>query len=253
MKNKAYDNLIQHRLLELVTTPWKEQLACKLGIIDEKGSILVPRRNLTLEQRKAYPSGFYAHAWRLKQILEHSASTPTRTGQALSKLFDIRESVAEDMVSPRKIDEIGVEIFKNYEVDLQPILEENYDALPLVGTYEIQRLGKVEFNEPSMPIGDIAGFPVYSANILGKTHTFTMLEAKKLKTEDGMGAGAVGGGAPVNNVGSGNIAGVSPGQEPPGPKGGFKALAKMKKRKIAQLRRDAKTLNVIAAEKKQPE
>ena len=250
MKSKAYDKLIQYRLFELVTTPWQEQEAYKKGVIDENGSILVYRRNLNNEQKKAYPSAFYAHAWRFKQIVERSwVSVPVRTGQALTKLFDIREVVAEDMVSSRKIDEIGTEIFKHYKMDLQPMLEENYEALPLIGLYEIHGLGRVEFKEPVMPIGDIVGFPVYRADILGKKVTFTMLEAKKLNQEDGMGVG----GAPANNVGGGNIAGVSPGQEPPGPKGGFKALAKMKKRKIAQLRRDARTLNVVAAEKKDPQ
>ena len=252
MKNKAFDKLIQYRLFELVTTPWEDQEAYKAGVIDENGYILIQRRNLTNEQKKAYPSGFYAHAWGLKQILENSPSAqyaPARVGKALSKLFGIRESAANDMHTPRKIDEIGMEIFKHYGIDLQPMLEENYEALPLTGLYEIHGVGRIEFNEPVMPVGDIAGFPVYRSDKYNLK--FTMLEAKKLKTEDGMGAGAVGGGAPANNVGSGNIAGVSPGQEPPGPKGGFKALAKMKKKKIAQMRRDAQTLNVVAKEKKE--
>ena len=254
-KSKPQDKLIQYRLFELVTTPWKEQKAYKSGVIDENGCILTYRHDLSDEQKKAYPSIFYAHAWKLKQLLENENShgkrfTPAGAGRALSALFDIREAFANDMVSSRKIDEIGMEIFRHYGIDLQPMLEENYDALPLMGSYSIEKWGNVEFNEPNMPIGDIAGFPVYSVKIGEKFVTFTMMEAKKLKSEDGMGAGAVGGGAPANNVGSGNIAGVSPGQEPPGPKGGFKALAKMKKRKIAQMRRDAKTLNVVAAEKK---
>ena len=254
MKSKAYDKLIQYRLFELVTTPWKEQKAYKSGVIDENGCILTHRHELSDEQKKAYPSIFYAHAWKLKQLLENSSGkrfSPAVAGRVLSALFDIREAFAHDMVSSRKIDEIGMEIFRHYGIDLQPMLEENYDALPLLGSYTIEKWGNVEFNEPKMPIGDIAGFPVYSAKIGEKSVTFTMMEAKKLNQEDGMGAGGVGGGAPANNVGSGNIAGVSPGQEPPGPKGGFKALAKMKKRKIAQMRRDARTLNVVATEKKE--
>lgn len=250
MKSKAYDKLIQYRLFELVTTPWKEQKAYKSGVIDENGCILTYRHELSDEQKKVYPSIFYAHAWKLKQLIENSLGkrfSPARAGRALSALFDIREAFAHDMVSSRKIDEIGMEIFRHYGIDLQPMLEENYDALPLMGSYSIEKWGNVEFNEPNMPVGDIAGFPVYFAKIGETTVTFTMMEAKKLSQEDGM---SVGGVAPVNNVGGGNIAGVSPGQEPPGPKGGFKALAKMKKRKIAQMRRDAKTLNVVAAEKK---
>jgi len=247
VKNKAYDKLIQYRLFEIVTTPWKDQKAYKMGIIDENGSIIMSRHLLTVEEKAAYPSKFYAYAWELKQILE-SRLTPTRVGRALAKLFDIREKVAgEDMFSPRKIDEAGTELLKYYGVDIQPMLEENYDALPLEGEYEL-RGEKIMLEQALLPIGDIMGFPVYS---MPNGTTFTILEAKKLKTEDGMGAGAVGGGAPANNVGSGNIAGVSPGQEPPGPKGGFKALAKQKKKRITQLRRDAQTLNVVAREKKE--
>jgi hypothetical protein len=247
VKNKIYDKLIQYRLFEIVTIPWKDQEAFKKGIIDENGSIIISRRLLTAEEKKAYPSKFYAYAWELKQILE-SRLTPARVGRALAKLFDIREKVtAEDMFSPRKIDETGTELFKHYGVNLQPMLDENYDALPLQGEYEL-RGQKFMLEQALMPVGDIMGFPVYA---MSDGTTFTMLEAKKMKTEDGMGAGAVGGGAPANNVGSGNIAGVSPGQEPPGPKGGFKALAKQKRKRITQLRRDAQTLNVVAKEKKE--
>jgi hypothetical protein len=250
MKSKAYDKLIQYRLFELVTTPWKEQKAYKLGVINENGCILTYRHDLSDEQKKSYPSIFYSHAWKLKQLLEISHGkrfSPAGAGRALSALFNIRESFGTDMVSSRKIDETGMKIFHHYGIDLQPMLEENYDALPLTGSYTIEKWGNVEFNEPNMPIGDIAGFPVYSVKIGEEQVIFTLLEAKKLSKEDGMGVGV---GAPANNVGGGNIAGVSPGQEPPGPKGGFKALAKMKKRKIAQMRRDARTLNVVAAEKK---
>ena len=241
MKNKAYDKLIQYRLFEIVTTPWKDQKAFKMGIIDENGSIIISRRLLTTEEKIAYPSKFYAYAWELKQILENKL-TPTCVGRALTKLFDIREKVtAEDMFSPRKIDETGTELFKHYGVNLQPMLEENYDALPLEGNYELHG-ETIMLEQALMPVGDIMGFPVYT---LPNGTSFTLLEAKKLNTEDGMG------GAPANNVGSGNIAGVSPGQEPPGPKGGFDALAKQKRKRITQLRRDAQTLNVVAKEKKE--
>jgi hypothetical protein len=246
MKSKAYDKLIQYRLFELVTTPWNEQEAYKKGIVDEMGSILVFRRNLSLEQKKAYPSPFYAHAWAIKQVLEQSCSMPIKVGRALSKLFDLREEITTDMVSPRKIDEVGTKIFEHYGIDLLPMLEENYDALPVSGSYKIDNLGYVDLKQAIFPVGDIAGFPVYRIDRFDKIHTFTMLEAKRMNNEDGAGTAS----APANNVGGGNIAGVSPGQEPPGPKGGFKALAKMKKKRIAQLRRDARTLNVVAAEKK---
>ena len=243
MKSKAYDKLIQHRLLELVLTPWQEQKAFKEGIINEHGAIIISHHRLSAQQKRAYPSSFYASAWSLKQILEaRNFSLPKRVGMILSKLYEIRERVVrEDIAFPRTIDEAAKTILAHYGIEYQPMLEENYDALPLIGEYEI-RGKRVDFQEPLMPIGDMMGFPMYE----NEGSFFTMLEARKMKNEDGMGAGAVG--APANNVGGGNIAGVSPGQEPPGPKGGFKSLAKAKKKRIAQLRRDAKTLNVVATQ-----
>lgn len=242
MKSKAQDKLIQHRLLDLVLTPWTEQPAFMWGIINEHGAILRNRVSLvTKEEKAAYPSNFYALAWKFKKLLE-TAKTTSEIAKAILALHDLREKTKEDMVNPKSIDEAAKTIFSQTNIDLQSMLEENHDARPLIGTFELN--GKpVAFEQPVMPIDEILGFPIYRNG----EELFLTLEAKKTNSEDGAAAVAV----PANNVGSGNIAGVSPGQEPPGPKGGFKALAKMKKKRIMQLRRDSKTLNVIAKEDKE--
>ena len=241
MKSSTQDKLIRHRLVELVLTPWKEQQAWKLGIIDERGAILRNRVSLvTREEKAAYPSNFYALAWKFKKLLE-GAKTPQEIAKALLSLHELREKTHEDLLQPKTIDDATRTIFAEKNINLQPMLEENHDARPLIGEYEIN--GKtVVLEQPLMPVDDIVGFPIYRNG----DEVFISMEAKKVSKEDGM---STGGGVPANNVGTGNIAGVSPGQEPPGPKGGFKALAKMKKKRITQLKRDANTLNVIADKK----
>ena len=60
-----------------------------------------------------------------------------------------------------------------------------------------------------LPCDEFLGHPIYKHGDM--TFTFEQVQRETV----------VGGGAPTNNVGTGNIAGVSPGQEPPGRRGKF--------------------------------
>ena len=56
------DIMTEYRFLQILTTPWKQQPAYKLGIIDEHGKILRSRSELTeSHERQAYPDIFYAY------------------------------------------------------------------------------------------------------------------------------------------------------------------------------------------------
>ena len=75
----------------------------------------------------------------------------------------------------------------------------------------------MSINTDLLPIDECFGHPVYKADGM----YFIFSEAKKQVEED----------APVNSVGGGGIAGTSAQSEPPGPKGGWAALQKMRRRK----------------------
>ena len=52
---RVIDALVAYRVLKLLVTPWKKTKAYELGIIDEKGNVLIKSRQITNQtQRKAY-------------------------------------------------------------------------------------------------------------------------------------------------------------------------------------------------------
>ena len=59
-----------YKFLRILTTPWKNTDAFKLGIIDEKGGILKKKRSLkTIEEKEAYTM-FDRFVWKLKRLME---------------------------------------------------------------------------------------------------------------------------------------------------------------------------------------
>ena len=55
MASRAIDALIAFRILKLLVTPFNKTKAYKLGIIDEKGKVLIKSKKITNQkQRKAY-------------------------------------------------------------------------------------------------------------------------------------------------------------------------------------------------------
>ncbi len=55
MANRAIDMLITYRVVKLLVTPWEKQEAFKRGIIDKKGKVLRPNKELKdSKDKKAY-------------------------------------------------------------------------------------------------------------------------------------------------------------------------------------------------------
>ena len=53
--SRVIDALVAYRVLKLLVTPFNKTKAFKLGIIDDKGKVLIKSRNIqTGEQRNAY-------------------------------------------------------------------------------------------------------------------------------------------------------------------------------------------------------
>ena len=53
--SRIIDALVAYRILKLLVTPWKKTKAYELGIIDEKGKVLIKSRQIkNATQRNAY-------------------------------------------------------------------------------------------------------------------------------------------------------------------------------------------------------
>jgi hypothetical protein len=227
------DAIIAYKFVNIISTPWKQMDAYKKGIIDDKGTILIPRSKLKGDQVGAYPSVFYTLCWNIKRILT-KLGLGSSIGSFISALYLLREKIKEIKESNSAWERIQVEALQILEEhglsDQVKILKESKETVMYPGIY---RVGYETFvvESPVLPHGTCMGIPVFK---VGKRIT-NLIEAKKVEED-----GAVS--APANNVGGGAIAGVSPGQEPPGPKGGYKAL--MKKRK-KQMEKDSETINIV--------
>jgi hypothetical protein len=220
MPSIILDTLIAYKFVKIISTPWKEMDAYKLGIIDENGKILKKRSSLTSQaERAAYPSIFYTLCWNIKKILDKVPviNLKSRPGALIASIMLLREMSKKDLTDPSIIDSLVKEEMEKRGLLSDVISESAEKPRTLVsGQYEIR--GRSIFVESDLlPFDECLGHPVYKTNGM----YFIFSEAKKKVDED----------APVNAVGTGNIAGASPGSEPPGPKGGWKALQKIRRRK----------------------
>lgn len=217
------DTFIAYKFVRIISTPWKDTDAYKLGIVDENGKILKKRSTLkTKEEKSAYPSIFYTLCWNLKKLMDRVPvlNLKSKPGALIASVMLLREVCAKDVSDPSIIDGLIKEELSRRGMHISMISESasNPKAIPS-GTYSV-RGRMISIDSDLLPIDECFGHPVYKSNGM----FFILSEVKRVKEE-----------APVNNVGGGAIAGASPGQEPPGPKGGFKGLKKLRKKKPPQI------------------
>jgi len=93
------DSVIAYRILRLLTTPFEETDAFRLGIIDAKGKELKKMRDLnTVEERDAY-SILHRMVYRIKRIIEKVPIDNKKIATFAAALSLIKEH-AEDKSEP---------------------------------------------------------------------------------------------------------------------------------------------------------
>lgn len=101
---------------------------------------------------------------------------------------------------------------------LESMLNEQRDPKAIEpGRYSLPNGKRFKLDAPLLPCDEFLGYPIYK-------HENLVFTYEQVQHED----------APVNAVGHGNIAGVSPGQEPPGKRGLY---FKRNKQKTKELKR----------------
>ena len=95
MASTAIDAFITFRFLKLLVTPFNKTEAFKLGIIDERGKVLIKYRKLErIEQRQAYTI-LHRLVFNVKKLIEKLPGGKTRLASYAAALFLIREHVRE--------------------------------------------------------------------------------------------------------------------------------------------------------------
>jgi hypothetical protein len=94
--SQIVDNLIAFRVLRLLTMNFNETAAFKLGIIDDKGNVLKPIKDLrTTEEKDAY-SMLHRMVFRLKRILAKAPGGESKLTSFAAAYWLVKESIEND-------------------------------------------------------------------------------------------------------------------------------------------------------------
>ena len=156
----ALDIFIAYRFIKLLSTPWIETDAYKLGIIDDKGKILKRRKTLKGDEVKAYPSIFNTLVWKIKRLLDKLPPTRTRLGSLATALWLLKEEVGKTE-SPTLLEDIMLEELhqRGIKVDLTESLDKKNYLVP--GMYRIENDIEIMIEETIKPIDIVLGVPLY--------------------------------------------------------------------------------------------
>ena len=105
MATRALDTVITFRVLKLLTTPWVDQAAYKVGLIDDKGKRLKKEKINTPERKNSY-TFLHRLVFNLKRLIELLPLGRARLASYAAALFLIKEHVG---IKGTKLDK---EVFK---------------------------------------------------------------------------------------------------------------------------------------------
>ena len=96
-EGQAIDLFVAYRFLRILTTPWEDQEAYKLGIIDKDGKLL--RKLILSRQRKRKKSFTLLHrlVFNLKRILHKVPGVRTKIGTYATALFLLKQHFADQV------------------------------------------------------------------------------------------------------------------------------------------------------------
>ena len=136
--SRVIDALIAYRVLKLLVTPFNKTKAFELGIIDEKGKVLIKSRNIeNAEQRKSYTL-LIRFVFNLKKLLAKIGVRGPIGSTAAAAIAFFKEQSGEQLSENAALD-IEREIYKyitseGFEFDLS----ENYGEPLTEGTYKVK-------------------------------------------------------------------------------------------------------------------
>ena len=138
MANRAIDALIAFRLIKLLVTPFNKTQAYKLGIIDDKGKVLIKSRDINklpfsqrAEARKAYTM-LIRFVFNLKRLLgKVGIRGPIGSATAAAIAF-FKEEYGENP-------QVEKEVYKHLkEQGFEFDISENYGEPLVEGTYKVK-------------------------------------------------------------------------------------------------------------------
>ncbi len=166
----AVDAFIAYKFIKILTTPWTETEAYKLGIIDENGKVLRKRKDLKLSTEKNAYTVFHTLCWNVKKLLEKLPGGKTRIQSFAAALYLLKENteVVDKTLFERSLiwylEDSGIEVedrFNAYDRDVSGTISP--------GTYIIE-------NQKIVIVRPIESFTSFLGESLFRIGTLCLME-----------------------------------------------------------------------------
>ena len=191
LASRAGDLFYTFRFIKLLTTPWEETDAFKLGLIDAKGKRIKSKQIKTSEEKDAYTT-FHRLVYNVKRLMNQVPGGKSKIASYAAALFLLKEEFGMTDDGIRKLAEkIGVDSSDLLEATNNWYLLDDKQLSP--GVYRIQEFkllnnftevmarDTIRVNESCYPIGDVFGIDVYKAQHINTKQPiyFTLGEIQK--------------------------------------------------------------------------
>ena len=128
---RAIDLFVTYRFLRLLTTPFEDTDAYKLGIIDEKGIRIMQKRAkkpevelVTSEQKNSYTI-LHKLVFNIKKIFAKVPGLRTKVGTYAAALFLLKDTFKEHVEDPDVFEKEFVKFLHENEVELDNTISED--------------------------------------------------------------------------------------------------------------------------------
>ena len=133
---RAIDLFVTYRFLRLLTTPFKDTDAYKLGIIDEKGNrimlpkpktgvkILKPQVELVTSEQKNSYTILHKLVFNIKKLFAKVPGLRTKVGTYAASLFLLKDTFKEHVEDPDMFEKQFMKYLKENDVELDDSISE---------------------------------------------------------------------------------------------------------------------------------
>lgn len=191
LASRAGDLYFTFRFIKMLTTPWTEHEAFKLGIIDEKGKRVKGKKIDTSNEKAAYTT-FHRLAFNVKKLVNMLPGGSSKLSSYAAALFLLKEKVGEKGIE-RICKELNLDPLDFISEDSQWFMMENNQIAP--GIYRVKNAkvlsvsmeevvrskDKIRVEEHCFPVDEVFGLKIYEGKHLStqqKIH-FTIGEIYK--------------------------------------------------------------------------
>ena len=175
-----FNIIVAYQFIKLLTTPWKEQKAYELGVIDDTGKVIKKKEDRTTEDKNAF-NVFHVLTFNIKKLMEKFPFGKTRLASFAAALYLLKEQAkgvgGDAKAMEAKLLDHLEELLQNgtiLECVNTNIMEDYNDPQP--GTYQViheLHSESFELNEGdevtltqediNTPLGECLGVLIYEA------------------------------------------------------------------------------------------